>query len=78
MYREGTLNTDTEGNLADRERLADAIALATNDEAGEDLGTSDRTLDNLDVNVNGIARAELRDVVAQLACVYKINNAVAH
>lgn len=78
VYREGTLNTDTEGNLADRERLTDAVTLTTNDEASEDLGTGNRTLDNLDVYVEGIARTEVRDIVAQLACVYKINNAVAH
>ena len=66
MNREGTLNADTEGNLTDSEGLTDAGALTTDADALEELRTLVVALDNLYVNVEGIAWAEGRDIVCLL------------
>ena len=77
MNREGTLNADTEGDLTDGESLADARTLAADANALEELNTLGVALDNLYVYVEGIAWAESRDVVAQLGCIYLVNE-VSH
>ena len=57
VNREGTLNADTEGDLTDGEGLTDAGTLTTDADALEQLCTLVVTLDNLYVNVEGIAWA---------------------
>ena len=73
MNREGTLNADAEGNLTHGEGLADAVALTADADTLEELGTLGAALDDLDVDVKGIARAEGRDIVAQRSCINLIN-----
>src|SRR5262249_10948768 len=51
--------------LAHSERLADSPALPADDDALEHLDTFLGALDDLDVHVDGVARAEGRDIVAQ-------------
>jgi hypothetical protein len=41
------------------ERLADAVALALDDDALEDLGAATRPLDDLEVDANAVAGGEL-------------------
>ena len=65
VNREGTLHADAEGNLADGERLADAVALAAHHEALEDLDTGVLAFDDVDVNLDGVTGAELGNVAAQ-------------
>ena len=74
VNREGTLNADTEGDLTDGEGLTDAGTLTTDADALEQLCTLVVTLDNLYVNVEGIAWAKGRDIVAQLCCIDLVNN----
>ena len=65
VHREGPLDPDTERHLADREGLADTRAVAADDDALEDLDTGAVAFDDLDVHLDGVAGAEVRDVVAQ-------------
>src|SRR5215213_8046515 len=51
MHREGALDADAETDLADGERLADALALAADDGALEDLDARAVALDDLHVNL---------------------------
>src|SRR5699024_10310142 len=74
VHWEGTLNSDTEGYLADGEGLADAAALTTDNDALEDLNTLGLTLDNLYVDLDGVTSAELRNVVAQVCCINLVKN----
>ena len=74
VNREGTLNADAEGDLADGEGLADAGALTTDANTLEELCTLVVALDNLYVYVEGIAWAEGRDIVAQLCCIDLVND----
>jgi hypothetical protein len=65
VHREGALDADGEGDLADREGLAHAGTLAADDYALELLHTGAVALDDADVDVDGVAGAEGRDVAAQ-------------
>src|SRR4029453_4563257 len=65
VNREGTLNADAEGNLADGEGLADTLALAAKDEALENLDTGVLAFDDVHVNLEGVTRTELRNIVTQ-------------
>ena len=65
VHREGALDADAEADLADGERLADAIALAPDDDALEDLDARAGALDDLDVDLERVAGTEVRDVGAQ-------------
>src|SRR5688500_1432123 len=65
VHREGALDADGEGDLADREGLAHARALAADDDALELLDTGAVALDDANVDVHGVAGAEGRDVGAQ-------------
>ena len=65
MDGEGALNTDAEGDLADGEGLRDAAALARDDDALEDLDAGTRSLNDLDVDLEGVPRTEGGDVVTQ-------------
>src|SRR3954471_17318844 len=64
VEREGALDTDAEGDLADREGAPDAGALDPDHDALEDLDPRARALGDLDVDLDGVAGAELREVVA--------------
>src|SRR3954447_15647374 len=61
VEREGALDTDAEGDLADREGLADAAAVATDDDALEDLDARAGALDDLHVDVDRVTGAEVGD-----------------
>src|SRR3954447_26409120 len=63
--REGALDADAEGDLADREGPADARALDSDHDALEHLDAGAVALDDLDVDLDGVAGAEGGDVVAQ-------------
>src|SRR3954468_501080 len=65
VHREGALDADVVGDLADREGLADAAALAADDHAQELLDPGARALDDADVDIHGVARPEVRDVGTQ-------------
>src|SRR6188472_1150711 len=65
VHRELALDADLEADLADREGLANALALAADDDALEDLDTRARTFDDVDVHLDGVARAEVGDVRPQ-------------
>ena len=60
MEREGSLDTDAERLLADGEGLADAFALALDDDPLEDLGAATVAFDDLEVNLHAVARREVR------------------
>src|SRR3712207_4311218 len=64
--REGPLDADAEGDLADGERLPQAAALAAQDEALEDLDPLPAPLDHADVHLDGVAGPEVGQIVAQL------------
>ena len=66
MQRERTLDADAEGLLAHGERLAHAVALALDDGALVHLGALPAALDDLEMNLDGVARLEDRHVVARL------------
>ncbi len=66
MDREYPLDTNAEADLADRECLANASALAGNDNTFETLGAFPSTLDDAHVHADGIPGTEVRDVIAQL------------
>ena len=67
VHGERPLDPDAERLLADGERLAHAGALALDDDALEDLDAAALTLDHLEVDANGVARLELRQVGSQLS-----------
>src|SRR5690606_11177241 len=64
VHGEDALHADAEGDLADPEGLADAVALAADDVALEDLDTGAVALDDLHVDLDVVAGAEVGDVVA--------------
>ena len=65
VNREGTLHTDAERHLANGKGLTDTGALATDNNAPEHLNTGLLALNDLHVDINGIAGAKLRNIVAQ-------------
>src|SRR4051794_39229320 len=65
VQRERALHADAEGLLSHGERLADALALALDDDTLEDLGAAARALDDLEVDLEAVARLEAGDA-AQL------------
>jgi hypothetical protein len=66
VQREDALHAHAAGDLADRERLAHAAVLARDADALERLDALLLALAHADVHAQGVARAELRDVVAQV------------
>src|SRR5215207_11221576 len=58
VHGERALDADAEGLLADREGLAHSLALALDDDALEDLGTTAGALDDLEVDADAIAGLE--------------------
>jgi hypothetical protein len=65
MDREGALHADAEGDLADRERLVQAPALATDHHPVEDLDPLPVPFDHPHVDLHGVAGTELGQVVAE-------------
>ena len=65
MHREGPLDADAVALLADGEGLADPAAGTTQHHTLEHLDALLVALDDLDVDVDGIAGSKDRDVVAQ-------------
>ena len=66
VQRERPLDADAEGLLAHGEGLTRAGALATQDDALEDLGTFAGTLDHLEVDADAVAGVEGRQALPQL------------
>src|SRR5215208_692613 len=64
VEREGALDTDAEGDLADREGAADAGAVHADHHALEDLDAGAGALDDLHVHLDGVTGPEGREVVA--------------
>src|SRR5690606_2657009 len=62
---ERTLDPHAEADLANRERLAHTATLATDHDALEHLHTLAVALDHVDVDLDGVAGAEVGDVVAK-------------
>jgi hypothetical protein len=60
--RPSTLDTDITNNAANGNHLVDAAALAGDQGSREDLDTFFLTFNNSDVNVDGIADIETRDI----------------
>ena len=58
MHREGTLNADREADLADGERLANAMAMTTDHITLEHLDTLTVTLGDAVVNLDVVANVE--------------------
>ena len=58
VHGERALHADAEGLLADGEGLADALALALDDDALEDLGPAAGALDDLEVDADAVAGLE--------------------
>src|SRR5688500_5237458 len=77
VEREGPLDTHAEGDLADGEGTADAGALHANDDALELLYAGTAALDDLYVDVHGVAGAEVGDVVA-LEGIAELGDDVGH
>ena len=63
---EGPLNADARRDFADGEGLRDTTATAGDDNAFKNLVALFLVLDDADVHFDGVARGELRDVVAEL------------
>ena len=74
MNGEGTLNTNTERNLANGEGLAHTRALTANNEALENLHTAVLTFNNIHVNVEGVTGGELGNVVTKGLLVDKVES----
>ena len=66
MYREHTLNADTVGDAANRERLTDTRALTADDDALEHLDTLPGTLDDLCMNAARGTGSQIRDIRSTL------------
>src|SRR4051812_44228455 len=64
VQREGALHADAEGDLAHREGAAHARALDPDADALEHLDAGAVALDDLDVDLEGVAGTEVGDVVA--------------
>ena len=70
--REGPLNPNTEAELADCEGLTDSAALALDDHALEQLDPLAVALDNTDVHLEGVAGAEVGNIVAEALVIDEI------
>src|SRR5438270_4178220 len=76
VQREWPLHADTEGLLADGERLANARALTLDDDALEHLDAAALALDHLEVHAHRVARLEAGHF-AQLGALDRVDD-VAH
>src|SRR5580700_10847526 len=66
VHREGPLHAHAVADLADREGLADATALAAKHHALEHLDPRTAALDDPNVNLQRVTRAKCRDVRSNL------------
>jgi hypothetical protein len=73
VHGERALHADAEGLLADGERLADALALALDDDALEDLRPAARALDDLEVDLDAVPGLEPGDA-AQLRALEAVDD----
>src|SRR5829696_3451559 len=73
VHGERALHADAEGLLADREGLAHPLALALDDDALEDLRTATRALDDLEVDLDSVARLEAGNA-AQLCALEAVDD----
>src|SRR5690606_5825209 len=65
VYRELALHTDLEADLAHGERLANTLAVAGEHDPLEHLHTRAVALDDVHVNLHGVAWAELGNVALE-------------
>ena len=65
VYREGAFHADAEGDFPDGEGFPNTATLAADDNALEDLDTRLGAFDHFDVHVEGVARVECGNIVAQ-------------
>ena len=77
VQRERALDADAEADLADGEGFAHAIALAADDDTLEDLDARAGALDDLDVDLDGVAGTEGGDIAAHRRLVELVNE-LAH
>src|SRR3984957_4001231 len=77
VHRESTLDADAIADLADRERLAGAPALAADHDALDVLDPGPVTFSNPDVHLQGVAWPEGRNVRPDL-CLLKLGNRGVH
>src|SRR5690242_19021518 len=73
VQHENALHPDVEAHLADRERRAQAGAVALDDDAPEDLDAELVALDDLVVDGDGVANPEVRDILADSARLQRVN-----
>ena len=79
MQREATLHAGAEADLADQEGLAQAGALTSDHHTGEGLDTGVVAFLDLDVDVDGVAGTERRDLLGGLHVLgVKCLNSVNH
>jgi len=65
VHREGTLNADLEGDLANGKGFADSVAAAGDYNSLEDLDTAAVTLNDVHVNLDVISGTEIWDVAPE-------------
>lgn len=76
--REGAFHTDTSGDLTDGEGRGDPRAAALHNDAFEDLVTFLLVLDDTDVDLDGVAAREVRNILAKLTGSDLIDKIVVH
>ncbi|MPN21867.1 hypothetical protein SDC9_169249 [bioreactor metagenome] len=77
MHGERTLHAHPEAHLAGGEGLLETATGAGDHDAGEDLDAGTVALDDLDVDLDGVAGTEVRDVVME-GCGVDRSNQLAH
>ena len=74
VHRKSTLNTNTEGNLTYSEGFANTSALASNNKTFENLNTAVLTLNDVHMNIQGVAGCKFGNVVTKGLLVEKIKS----
>src|SRR3984957_20187145 len=77
VHREGALDADAVAHLAHGEGLTQAAALAPDHDTLEDLNAGAVALRHLDVHLEGVTRAETRNVIPEL-CLLKLGDRGVH
>ena len=70
VHREGSLDADLEADLTHGEGLANAVTLATDDDALENLDPRARALDDVHVHLDVVTGTEIRNVGAEGCCIH--------